>query len=389
MTNVNINLTITQIEEQVQKTHTRQLDISFNELADMYQNNELNIKPDFQRLFRWSEEKQSRFIESLILEMPVPPIFVIEVEDGCYELIDGLQRISSYLNFRGMLKKITKDESENESEDEKPLKLVGCDIAPLLNGFTYDDLPTAYQIRLKRNFIRMQVIRKESDKLLRYHMFKRLNTGGEMLEPQEIRNCNIRLLGDEFADFLKQIAENPCFKNTINNISETRSKSAYPQELALRFFANKNYREHYIKDIDSFLNSYMEAVTLDSKYEQHVDFDYNEESRIFDKVFRILDKALGSKAFGPKNKNSSYIAENFRIYHYEAIPIALLTILEKVDPDNTDHIELIRNKLQEIKSDQKFIEITTGGGKNTKNQLNGRIEFVKNKFLEIEGFNES
>lgn len=67
----------------------------------MYKNMELTISPDYQRLFRWEEEKQSRFVESLILEMPVPPIFVIETDDGVYELIDGLQRISSYLHFRG------------------------------------------------------------------------------------------------------------------------------------------------------------------------------------------------------------------------------------------------------------------------------------------------
>ena len=91
---------IENIDSQIIKIRTKSLDVSFNELYDMYQNNELTISPDYQRLFRWEEEKQSRFVESLILEMPVPPIFVIETEDGVYELIDGLQRISSYLHFR-------------------------------------------------------------------------------------------------------------------------------------------------------------------------------------------------------------------------------------------------------------------------------------------------
>lgn len=70
-------------------------------LYDMYIDGELAISPDYQRLFRWDEEKQSRFIESLILEMPVLPIFVIETENRVYELIDGMQKISSYLHFRG------------------------------------------------------------------------------------------------------------------------------------------------------------------------------------------------------------------------------------------------------------------------------------------------
>lgn len=89
---------IENVDSQIIRIRTKSLDVSFNELYDMYKNEELTISPDYQRLFRWEEEKQSRFIESLILEMPVPPIFVIETGDGIYELIDGLQRISSYLH---------------------------------------------------------------------------------------------------------------------------------------------------------------------------------------------------------------------------------------------------------------------------------------------------
>ena len=75
---------IQNVDSQIINIRTKSLDISFNELYDMYKNNELEISPDYQRLFRWGEEKQSRFIESLILEMPVPPIFVIETDDGIY-----------------------------------------------------------------------------------------------------------------------------------------------------------------------------------------------------------------------------------------------------------------------------------------------------------------
>lgn len=101
---------IENVDSQIIKIRTKSLDVSFNELYDMYQNGELIISPDYQRLFRWGEEKQSRFVESLILEMPVPPIFVIETDDGIYELIDGLQRISSYLHFRGEKLGETNDE---------------------------------------------------------------------------------------------------------------------------------------------------------------------------------------------------------------------------------------------------------------------------------------
>src|SRR5437870_2920632 len=94
---------ITAIDSRLAKVHTQSLDLSFNELLDMYKSDELDISPDYQRLFQWSEGARSRFIESLLLEMPVPPIYVVEEEDGKYLLIDGLQRISSYLHLRGEL----------------------------------------------------------------------------------------------------------------------------------------------------------------------------------------------------------------------------------------------------------------------------------------------
>jgi hypothetical protein len=91
------------VHSQVKKVQTNSLDLSFNELMDMYEQGELIVNPDYQRAFRWSEGKESRFIESLVLGMPIPPIFVIEQDDGKYELIDGLQRLSSYFHFRGKL----------------------------------------------------------------------------------------------------------------------------------------------------------------------------------------------------------------------------------------------------------------------------------------------
>src|SRR5262245_27916411 len=90
-------------DRQIANLRTQGKDFSFNELLNMYSEKELSVNPEFQRLFRWPESNESRFIESLILELPLPPIFVIEVDEGKYELIDGLQRFASYLHFRGEL----------------------------------------------------------------------------------------------------------------------------------------------------------------------------------------------------------------------------------------------------------------------------------------------
>jgi hypothetical protein len=141
---------IEDVDSQIVNIRTKSLDVSFNELYDMYENEELIIAPDYQRLFRWEPEKQSRFIESLILEMPVPPIFVIETDNGIYELIDGLQRISSYLHFRGI--------KFGEKQDEStPLELSGCDIVPDLNGYTFETLPKALQTSVYKGYKRDKI----------------------------------------------------------------------------------------------------------------------------------------------------------------------------------------------------------------------------------------
>ena len=152
---------ISQVDLRLQSVHTQSLDISFNELADMVRENELDISPDYQRLFQWSEGARSRFIESLLLEMPVPPIYMVEEEDNRKLLIDGLQRLSSYLHFRGML--VAPHLRPKPVLLGEKLTLQDCDIVTELNGRTYDDLGLSLQIKLKRSFVRVEVIKRGSN----------------------------------------------------------------------------------------------------------------------------------------------------------------------------------------------------------------------------------
>lgn len=361
---------IEEIENKIEKIRTRSLDLSFNELLDMYKNNELIIDPEYQRLFRWSEGNQSRFIESLLLEMPIPPIFVIEKEEGIYELIDGLQRVSSYMHFRG-------EHPEYTGEDEF-LCLQDCDICPQLNGLTYKDLPKTLEIRLKRNFIRVDILRKESDQRLRYYMFKRLNTGGEKLSDQEIRNCTIRLLSSKFNDFIIECSKNEHFKVCIDNITEEKLNSKYDQELVLRFFAFKNYRDHYKHDVRDFLSEYMEKIS-DSE-NKDILFDFEQETIIFKKTFKVLAETLGEKSFAPVSSKNN-LTSKFAIYHYEAFALAIAEYADKLTEVLTDSgkLDLFKDVLTKIKADDTFKKITTGGGKNYSGPLAQRLLLVTSK----------
>jgi hypothetical protein len=360
------------------RASTQALDISFNELLDMYKNKELNIAPDFQRLFRWSPGQRSRFIESLLLEMPVPPIFMIEEEEGRYILIDGLQRISSYLHFRGELEALHLDPPVEIGEK---LTLVDCDIVKELNGLTFDSLDVGLQIRAKRAFIRVEIVRKGSDPHFKYHMFKRLNTGGELLSEQQVRNSTIRMLNTTFPDFIIAMSEVEVYVDCTEYLTQERLNSAFDQELVLRFFALKNRRDKFKHEVSDFLTDYMEDVADPAKPEV---FDYQKEEAAFKKTFTILKRALGAYAFAFAKKDRSGLSGGFSTYHYEGITIGLQSVIDKINPDDASAIARLKSALEKVKLDPRFIKITTGGGKNSPGLLDQRIKFVgeqlKNEF---------
>jgi hypothetical protein len=367
---------ISTISDRVKRADTQSLDISFNELLSMVQENELFITPDYQRLFRWSEGQRSRFIESLILEMPVPPIFVIEENDGRYQLIDGLQRISSYLHLRGEL-----EAPHLQSPVKRGEKLVfsDCDIVKELDGLNFDKLPTSIQIRLKRSFIRVEVVRKGTDPHFKYHMFKRLNTGGESLSPQQVRNCTVRMLSNKFPDFIIELSDFPSYKTCTDALTEERMLSAVDQEHVLRFFALKNRRWRFKHQVSDFLTEYMEDVAEEKEL-----FDYDIERSVFEKTFSMLERSLGEKAFSFSNKKGNDLAAGFSLYHFESISIGLQAILDKLSLES-NQMERLSVVLRGIKLDQRFKEITTGGGKNSPGPLNDRIGFVERALCDAFG----
>ncbi|MEY9967562.1 uncharacterized protein with ParB-like and HNH nuclease domain [Streptacidiphilus sp. MAP12-16] len=360
------------VDMKISAVRTQSLDFSFNELANMHAEGELIIDPEFQRMFRWTEGAQARFIESLLLELPVPPIFLIERDDRIYELIDGLQRISSFLHFRGQL---VIDDKKLE-----PLILSDCDIVKELNGKSIKDLPRALDIKLKRSYIRAEILRKESDPRLRYYMFKRLNTGGERLAEQEVRNATIRLLSNDFNQFIVSLSRNTDFSASIDAITENAVRRKFDQELVLRFFSFKNAGELYRHDIADFLTDYMEAV---SDPTAPTEFDYEEERKIFEKTFRVIKRIsdildYGSRIFGtiaPSGQPKS----QFSVYHYEGIALGIQRVIDRVNIDDDVQMQALADVVKSGKVDQKFLK-ATGGGKNERNALKARVGYFEDRF---------
>jgi len=192
---------ITEIETARQKIITDDYPMSLGELTNIFKENELKIAPSFQRLFRWSNAQKSAFFESLLIGIPIPPIFVFELDDGTWELIDGLQRTSTLMEFQGLL-------CDDDGNLLPPSVLSSTEYLPSLKGCVWDhelandftedqDMGSELRIAIKRAKIGIQILKKGSEERSKYDLFQRLNGNGSLLSPQEFRTCVMVMLNED------------------------------------------------------------------------------------------------------------------------------------------------------------------------------------------------
>lgn len=345
------------IDKRIGEIRISNLDISYSEIINLHETNEIVIHPDYQRLFRWSQGQSSRLIESILLGLPIPQIFFIENEDGILELIDGLQRVSSVIAF-----------INPEKIDKEPLILDGCELVPELNSLRFSELPMVLKLNLKRSVCRAVIIKKQSLSELRYAMFKRLNTGGEILSHQEVRNCTSRMVGEtgvKFYRFLQECAANQNFRNTRSKLSEAKLSQRGDEELVLRFFALRIGFHGFKAIINEWLDWFMEQVIFG-----HIKFDYDKEKSIFDRSFKYIDNAMGENAFLIHSNNQP--RGGLKPSYFEATTIATSNIVEKLGSVSPD---VYRDKVIATYSNPDF-KSNIGPGSNSPAKMKGRIDVM-------------
>lgn len=247
-----INELSAEIDEMRNSLTTDHMDMSFGELTGMYERGELVIDPSFQRLYRWTPEQKTRFIESIILGIPIPPIFVAEDKNGAWELVDGLQRISTILSFFGQLKNVSSKSVNNWN-------FVEASLLPSLEGFSAQSLPPRYLLNLKRAVCRVEVIKWNSKWDMRYELFNRLNTGGSILNEQEIRNCIFRSGLKKFYAFIDEAKNNEQFKK-ITGLSLKQKQRLVDEDLIVRYVALVNDWQKVDAAISVYVTSYMKHM---------------------------------------------------------------------------------------------------------------------------------
>lgn len=209
------------------------ISMSITELTNLYREGVLEIRPEFQRLFRWTAEQKSRLVESVLLGIPLPSLFVSQAETGKWELVDGLQRVSTLLELQGELK------AANGSK-RPPLTLTGTKFLPHLDGKSWLDPdvvhrlsePQKLDIRLAR--LDLKVIKRASDPNTKFDLFQRLNSFGSTLTAQEIRSAMIAGTNADALAWLNRLAARPSFKECVA-ISERLIEEQFDVELVLRF----------------------------------------------------------------------------------------------------------------------------------------------------------
>lgn len=345
------------IDEKVGEVRTESIDISTNEIMSLIEAKEMIIQPDYQRLFRWDLEQRSKLIESIILELPIPEIYVIENASGVFELIDGLQRVSSITQFVNPV-----------ILGLERLKLEGCDIITELNSNIYEDLPLRLKLRLKRAVLRTVIIKRQSKQHLRYQMFKRLNTGGSNLSEQEIRNVTARMIGDsgaKFYEFIRECANDTNYKACTETLAEGDIAKRADEEFVLRFFAGINSIETYRNNLTEWLNAYMESILLGN-----IVFDFDIQRDIFKRTFKNLGDSLGPSSF-VRFKNGKPVGALAPAY-FEAVSISLARRLRE---GAEFPIEKLVRTIPEILQREDFKKFT-GPGSSKKSDLEGRIAYI-------------
>lgn len=334
----------------------------------------MDLRPFYQRRPRWDQERQSRLIESFLINLPVPPIFLYEKSYNSYEVMDGQQRITAIKEFYS-----------------NKLTLKGLQYWPELNGRTYDTLPKLVRSGIDRRSISSIVMLKESTPddedatRLREIVFERLNTGGIELERQEIRNA---LFHGDFNDLLLELSRHAVIRKAWslpeyhpdelqsgdkNLLSNNFFRKMEDAELVLRFFALRNV-EHYTRGMQGFLDLYMGRAAKLKPDTLHV------LRAEFMDVMEAVSVIFGDVAFLPFDAENGNWSGRPQKAFFDAVTVGFSREIEK--------LEVLKSRKDRVLEGTKslFTEHEDGtftGRGNSKADIANRIQLFSNMLQSV------
>ncbi len=302
--------------------------------------------PEYQREFVWDEKRQSKFIESLIIGLPIPYIFLAENKDGRFEIVDGSQRIRTLAAFLG-----------NE------LKIEKLDVLHSLNGYKFSKLPISRQRKFRNVSLKMVVLSERTSEKTKNEIFERINRGSDLLKDMEKRKG---IYKGGFNDFLYKIAEDEVYKK-LTPIAKWFEHRQEREELLLRYFAfleiYPNFKERM--GIPRQLDEYMDK--------KNKTFNESEKEKLSLEFKKMVDFVKESLPYGFSKKGSQQVS---RVY-FEALSVGVaLALRENSNLDPCD------SNLKKVVDSREFLKVISGKyHTHTPRRIVERIDFIKNALL--------
>ena len=302
--------------------------------------------PDYQRQFIWDDKDKSYFVESVLLGLPIPFMFWVELNEGKMEIVDGVQRINTLSHF--MANKIKLRDLRKLSE---------------LNGFRFSDLGTAQQLKFKNRALRIVLMPSETAENLRQDIFSRVNRSGKKAEPAEFRRGTYP---GKLTDFIDKCQKKPEFRK-ICPLSKKKELRYEGFELVLRFFAYANAYLESKNKIALFLDEFL-RTNQDTFNATIYEFEFNAMCKFVKQYFKDGLAKAGM--------------EQVPRVRFEAIAVGVALALRE-QPD------LSISSVEEWLNSDRFKELTTSDASNNPNRLKDRIEFVRDCLLgKVDNYNE-
>ncbi len=363
---------------------TEQARYPLDTIPTMLNSGKYNLNPEYQRRKRWGIVQQSKLIESFIINVPIPPIFLYEVEFAKYEVMDGLQRLTTIDDFY-----------------KGKFKLSGLEEWKELNGKTYSKLPSKVREGIDRRYLSSIVLvnetakNKEDAEFLKQIVFGRLNSGGDKLTAQETRNA---LFGGVFNNYCINLSKNENFRNLwgfpqyqlsdegaiLNEDELLSSGDAYRAmedvELVLRFFAFRHYEKlSLFKSQEKFIDEYLNQA---NSFPSDTIFALGE---IFKECVYILDKIFGKEAFFMPETTQKKTTPTKTVYDPLMLSISKIIDKKTVLMEKSKQIKSLKFKDKEnllIPGKDKNNELFDGKY-NNKTNIEARVTYFDNFFSSI------
>ena len=320
--------------------------------------------PQYQRKFVWDENKKSKLIESLLINIPIPYLFLADTESGDLEIVDGVQRLLTIYSF-------CKNDSKLDLPDldycKDELKLQNLEKLSQLNGKYFTDLLESRRKRFLNKTIRAIVLTEKADEDVRFDLFERINTGSDTLKGMEKRRGAFQ---GKFTDFIKEIATNAMFMSTLN-ITDTKKKRREDEELALRFYAYSDNYLNFTKSVQGFLDDYL--IEKNAQWAQLSDNDLKQEKDA--KTKENMDVLTFAQQHFVNNFNKKKKTKQNSRVRFEALSVGTNLALRQSPNLLNQNIDV------SWVNSNDFLKLVTTDGSNTKKRVNARIEFVRNKLL--------